>query len=74
MKFYDKKNLTQKQVLVKFAPRGYGRLRFVLDTVEQLYSEAYLMKPNTYDMFLKREGKIEAYREVLKLLRTVINE
>lgn len=73
MKFYDKKKLSQP-LHIKIAPRGYGKLKFVLETVEKLYSEAYLTKTNTPDMVYKREGKIEAYREVLKLLRAVINE
>lgn len=81
-KFYDKKvskffyktELTKPPLFVEIAPRGYGKLKFVLETVEKLYSEAYQDKPASTNMCFKREGKIEAYREVLNLLRAVINE
>lgn len=74
MKFVDPFKINKPKNKILFAPRGYGKLKFVLEAVEKLYSEAYQDKPASTNMCFKREGKIEAYREVLNLLRGVIND
>lgn len=74
MKFYNKKKLLNKPVLIKITPRGYGKLKYVLETVEKMYAKIYSEKPDSVNACIRREGMLQAYRDVLNLLRGVIND